>query len=65
MIVDSRDYNTWSSENMVYMYQSVTKYFANAVLNIKEEHSGMTYPTIYKGSGSLKSFKPNHRFFIG
>ena len=28
-----------------YMYQIVTKNFANAVLHIKKVHTGMTYPT--------------------
>ena len=45
MIADVYDYNTRSSEIDIYMYQSVTKNFANVILHSKEVHSGMTFPT--------------------
>ena len=38
----------------IYMCQNVTKNFANAVLCIKEVHSGMTYPTKLKNLVPLK-----------
>ena len=51
----------------IYMYQSVTKNFANAVLHIREVHSGMILilPDQAKESGSIEGFKLNYRFYVG